>query len=93
MAYDAVFVYDESRAATDESLFVEDAVSSNHLTLDVGEERESNAYIFLEPFIGSIAVNGNAQNLRVVLFKVGEIRLIRLQLFRSTAREGQHVEG
>lgn len=86
-------VYDECGAASNEVLFVEDSISSNDLPLDVGEKRESNTYIFLESLIGGIAVNANAQNLRVALLKVGDIRLIRLQLFRSTTRKGENVEG
>ena|SRR5438067_1231983 len=93
VADDPVFVYDESRAASDESFFIKDAVSSNHLPLDVGEKRESYTYVFLEALVCGIAINTNAQNLCVALLKVGDISLIRLQLFGSTASKSQHVEG
>jgi hypothetical protein len=93
VAYDPVFVYDESRAASYESFFVKDAVSSNHLPLDVGEKREGYTYVFLEALVCGIAINTNAQNLCVALLKVGEISLIRLQLLRSTASKSQHIKG
>src|SRR4051794_38572816 len=92
MTDDTVFVDDESGAAADEPLLVKDAVSSDHLTLDIREKRECDAYVLLEPLISSVAVNANAQNLRVALLKVGDTSLIRLQLLRSTARKGEHVK-
>jgi len=89
---DPIFVYDESRPAADEPRFVEDAVVFNDLSLDVGEEREGHSDVFLKPPVGCIAVNRDAQNLRVTILEVGNISLIRLQLLRSTAREGEHVK-
>ncbi len=87
-----VLVYDESSTASDESFFVEDTIRSDHLTLYVGEERECDSYVLLESSVGGVTVNRNAQNLRVILFEVGNISLIRLQFLRSTARKGKHVE-
>jgi len=93
VADDPVFVNYESRAAADETSFVEDAVSFDHLALDVAEQRESYFDVFLESLVGCVAVNADAYNLCVRFFEFGEISLIRLQLFRSTAGEGEHVEG
>ena len=93
MADDSVFINYESGAATDEPLLVKDAVSFDHLSLHVAEQGEGHPYVFSKPPIGGEAVNTDADDLRVALFEIGEISLIRLQLLRSTPCEGQHVEG
>lgn len=93
MTDDPIFINDESRPAANESLLVEDAVLPDHLPLDVGEKRECHADVFLEAIVSRIAVNADAQNLRVILLEFGNISLIRLQFLRSTARKGKHVEG
>ncbi len=92
MPDDSVFVDDECGARSDEPLFIEDAVSSHHLSLDVAEQGECHSYVFGESLVGGIAVHANADNLCIALLKFGDISLIRLQLFRSTAGEGQHIE-
>jgi hypothetical protein len=93
MADDAVFVDDESCSAANEPLLVEDAVGFDHLPLDVAEQGKGHAYVFLEAVIGGVAVNADADDLRVALLEVGDISLIRLQFLRSTACEGEHVKG
>lgn len=74
----AVFVDDESGAAADEPLLVEDAVSLDHLPLDVAEQWECHPYVFFEAVVGGVAVNTDADDLRVALFEVGNISLICL---------------
>lgn len=93
MADDPVFVDDESRSATDKSLLVEDAVGLDYLSLDVTEQGESYTYVFLEAVVSSIAVNADADDLRITFLEIGNISLIRLQFLRSTAGESEHVEG
>jgi hypothetical protein len=93
VADDALFVNNEGRAASNEPLLVEDTVSLHHLALEVAQKRESHPNIFLEPLIGRVAVNTDAQDLRVALLEIGDISLIRLQLLSSTTREGEHVKG
>jgi hypothetical protein len=93
MADDPVFVYDESGTAANEPLLVEDAVSLDHLSLDIAEQWECHPYVFLEAVVSRVAVNADADDLCVRFFEFGNISLIRLQLFRSTAGEGEHIEG
>ena len=78
VADDPVFVYDEGGATTDEPLFVEDAIGSNYLSLDVAEQGESHPNVFLESLVGGVAIHTDADDLRVGLLEVGNISLIRL---------------
>ena len=75
---DPVLINDEGGAAADEPLLVEDAVSPDHLPLDVAQEREGHSNVLLETIVGCIAVNADAYNLCVALLEVGDISLIRL---------------
>jgi len=93
VADDTVLVYDEGGAAADEPLLVEDAVGFDRLPLDVAQQGEGHADVLLEPLVGGITIDADPDDLRVALLEIGDISLIRLQLFRSTACEGQHVEG
>jgi hypothetical protein len=93
VADDAFLVDDESCPAADEVLLVEDAVGMDRLALDVAQEREGRADVLLESPVGGEAIDADAEDLSVALLEVGDISLIRLQLLRSTAGEGQHVEG
>ena len=93
VADDPVFVNDECGAGANKPLLVKDAVGSDYLSLDVAQQRESHTDVFLETIVGGVAVNADTDNLRVALFKVGNISLIRLQFLRSTSGEGEHVEG
>jgi hypothetical protein len=86
-------VDDERRAAADKPFLIEDAVGFDRLSLDVAEQREGHSYIFLETFVSGVAVNTDADDLRISFLEVGDISLIRLQLLRSTAGKSQHVEG
>jgi hypothetical protein len=90
---DAVFINGEGGARAVASLFIKDAVVFNYLPLEIAEQGESHADVFLEAFVGRVAVHANSQNLCIALLEVGDISLIRLQLLRSTTGESQHVEG
>ena len=78
MADDTVFINNEGGAAADESLLVKDAIGFDHLSLDVAEQWKSHTYVLLEAIVSRVAINTNADDLRVALFKVGDISLIRL---------------
>lgn len=93
MTYDSIFINGEGGARPVPALFVKDAVIFHHLALEITEQGKSHSYVFLEAFVRRVAVNTDSQNLRVALFEFGNIRLIRLEFLRSTAREGEHVEG
>jgi hypothetical protein len=92
VADDSLFVYDEGGAAADEARLVEDAIGLDHLALDVAEQRECHSDVFLEPLVGSKTVNADTYDLSIRLLEFGYISLIRLQLFRSTSGEGEHIE-
>ncbi len=93
MPDDPLFIYGESGARAVSSLFIKDAVVFHHLTLEIAQQREGDPDVFLEATVSRVAVNADAQDLRVRLLEFGDISLIRLQLLRSTAGEGEHVEG
>ena len=93
MPDDSILVNDKSGTAADESLLVEDAVGFDDLSLDVAEQGKSHPDVFLEAVVSGVAVNADADDLRITFFEIGDISLIRLQLLRSTPGEGEHVEG
>jgi hypothetical protein len=92
MPYDPVLIDAERGSCAISTLFIKDPIVFNHFPLEIAEQRECHSYVFLEAFVGRIAVNADPQDLRVCLLEFGDIRLIRLQLLRSTAGEGEHVE-
>ena len=72
--------------------FVENSVILNHCSFEIAEEWEGNSDVLREAFVGGNAVHADAENLCFCAFEFGDISLIRLQLFRSTTREGEHVK-
>jgi len=92
LTYDSILINSESGARAVATLFVKDAIVFNHLALKIAQERKGYSYVFLEAFVSGVAVNTDAQNLRVALLEFGNISLICLEFFRSTARESQHVK-
>jgi len=91
--YAAFLVEDEGGAARPTFFFVEDAVFLGDFALEVAQQREGYAEVLAEALVGRVAVDTDAENLGVVGFEFGDISLIRLQFLRSTAGEGEHVEG
>jgi hypothetical protein len=75
---DPVFIHGERGARAVPALFVKDAVVFNHFPLEITEQGESHPDIFLEAFVGRVAVNTDPKNLCIALLEVGDIRLIRL---------------
>ncbi len=85
---------DHKRGAITEALrFVENSIILHHCSFEIAEERECYSNVLREAFVGGNAIYTDAENLRVGSFEFGDISLIRLQLFRSTAGKGQDVEG
>jgi hypothetical protein len=72
------FVYHERRAIAEAHLLVVNAVLLDYLAFEIAEEREGDAYLFAEGFVGSEAINADSQDLCICGFEFGEIRLIRL---------------
>ena len=73
----------------------QDAVGLEHLAIHVAEEREGKADLFGESGVGSGTIQTNSENFRIrgVNFTGGDSSLDRLKLLRSTAGEGQDVDG
>jgi len=73
----------------------EDAVGLEHLAVHVAEEREGDADLLGECGVGSGAIHTDTEDFRIrgVDFSGGDSSLDRLKLLRSTAGEGQDVDG
>jgi hypothetical protein len=73
----------------------EDAVGLEHLAVHVAEEREGDADLLGECGVGSGAIHTDTEDFRIrgVDFSGGDSSLDRLKLLRSTAGEGQDVNG
>ena len=89
---DPLFVYHERRAIAVALLFIKRAVIFHHGAFEVAQEREGEADVLREAFVGRNTVHTNAENLRVGSFEFGDISLIRLQLLRSTTPEGENIK-
>jgi len=84
---------DYKRSAIAKALrFVENSVILNHCSFEVAEEWEGNADVLRKAFVSGNAVDANAEDLCFCALEFGDISLIRLQLFRSTTGEGEHVK-
>jgi hypothetical protein len=73
----------------------QDAVGLEHFAVHVAEEREGKADLLGESGVGSGAIQTNSENFRIrgVNLTGGDSSLDRLKLLRSTAGEGQDVDG
>ena len=90
---DAVFVYDKCGSIAEALLFIKNAVVFHHSSFEITEQWKRNADVLRETPVGRNAVDADAENLSIGSFEFGDISLIRLQFFRSTTGEGQHIEG
>ena len=90
---DAFLVHHERSAIGESALFVEDPIFLGNCSLEIAEERVSDLKLLGILLVGKTAVDADAENLRVGLLEFGDISLIRLELLRSPAREGQNIEG
>ncbi len=88
-----VFVDYKRGAIAVAAFLIEDAILLHDGAFEVAEQRKGDANL-----LGKLAVSGNAvhteaENLGIGRFEFGDISLIRLHLFRSTAGESQHIKG
>ena len=74
---------------------LEDAVGLEHLAVHVAEERKFNADLLGEGGVGSGTIHTDTEDFRIrgVNLTGGDSSLDRLKLLRSTASEGQDVDG
>ena len=89
---DTLFVDHEGGAIRESLLFVENPITLGDGALEVAEEWKFHSDLIGEHFVGGGTVNANPQDLRAILLELGDISLIRLELFRSTTGESEHVK-
>ena len=92
MLDDSVLVDHERCPIAVAALFIEDAVVFHHCAFEITQQGKGQSILFGKLTIGGHAVNANAENLSIVSIEFGDISLIRLHLFRSTAGEGQDIK-
>ena len=90
---DPVLIYYECGSISETLRFVENAVILHHCSFEIAQEGKSDADVLRKAFVSWNAVDTYTENLSIGSFEFGDISLIRLQFFRSTTCEGQHVEG
>jgi len=90
---DPVLIYYECGSISETLRFVENAVILHYCSFEIAEEWKSDADVLREAFVSWNAVDAYSENLSIGSFEFGDISLIRLQFFRSTTCESQHVEG
>jgi hypothetical protein len=84
VANDAVFVDHKRNAVGKEAGEIEDTASLGHLLLGVGKQWKCGAGFFSKLAVPFLAVEADPQNLCACGLELGDITLIRLDLFRST---------
>jgi hypothetical protein len=84
MANQAVLIDHKSDAVGEEAGEAEDAVGFGNYLVCVAQQRKAGAGVFRELAVPLLSVEANAQNLRAGGLEFGDIRLISLDLARST---------
>ncbi len=92
VANDAVFVDYKRNSVGKKVSEIEHAVSFGHLLVGVAQQREAGAGFSGKLTVPLLAVEADPQNLRARGFELGDITLIRLDLFRSTGCGGANIE-
>ena len=90
---DAVFVDNECGSIAEALLFIKNSVVFHHSPFEITQQWKRYADVLRETPVGRNTVDADAENLSIGSFEFGDISLIRLQFFRSTTGEGQHIEG
>ena len=90
---DAILVDDKCGSIAEALFFVEDSVIFHNSSFEITEKWKRDADVLCKTAVGRNTVDADAENLSIGPFEFGDISLIRLQLLRSTTREGQHIEG
>jgi hypothetical protein len=93
MADNAIPIDHEGHAVGKEASEAEDTVRFGDFLFGVAQERESGAGFLGKLAVPFLAVEADPQHLRARGLELGDITLIRLDLFRSTGCGGANVEG
>ncbi len=90
---DNAFLVGHKRGAVRKPLFFgQDGVFAGDFPLEISQKREIDALLLGKFPIRRLALSADAQYLCISLLELGDISLIRLELPRSAAGEGQDVE-
>ncbi len=84
VANDAVFIDHKGDAVGKQAGEAEDAVGFGNYLVCVAQQRKTGTGLFRELAVSLLSVEANAQNLRAGGLEFGDIRLISLDLARST---------
>ena len=93
VANDAVLVDHKGDAVGKEAGEAEDTVSLGHLLIGVTQQWETRGGFLGKSAVPLLAVETDPQHLRACRFKLGDITLIRLDLFRSTGGGSANIKG
>lgn len=93
VADDAVRIDHEGDAVGKEVSEIEDTVSFGDYLFSIAQERERRAGFLGKLTVPFLAIEADPQHLCTRGLELGDITLIRLDLFRSTGRRGADVEG
>jgi len=93
VANDAVLIDHEGDAVGEEAGEVENPVGLSHVLFGVTQQRETRAGLGGKLAVPLLAVEADPQHLRARGLELGDITLIRLDLFRSTRRGGANIKG
>ena len=87
----AFFIDQEGGAIAETLLLIENAVVFDDRAFEVAEQRKRNLELFGEFSVGGNTVYTQSENLSFGGFELGDISLICLQFFRSTAGEREYI--
>jgi hypothetical protein len=90
---DPVLVDDERGSISEALFFIKNSVIFHHSSLEITEQWKSYPNVLCKTAVGRNAIDADAEDLSLCSFEFGDISLIRLEFFRSTTGEGQHIEG
>jgi len=93
VADDAILIDHEGDAVGKETSETEDTVSPGDFLVSVTQQRESGAGLLGKLAVPFLAVEADPQHLCARGLELGDITLIRLDLFRSTRCGGANVKG
>jgi hypothetical protein len=89
---DPVLIDDEGGAIAEALFFIKNSVVFNHGSLKVAQQWKGYPDVLCKTAVGRNAIDADAEDLCICSFEFGDISLIRLQFFRSTTGEGQHIK-
>ena len=89
----SLLVDDECGSIAEALFFIKDSVIFHHSSLEITEQWKRYTDVLCKTAVGRNAVDADAEDLSLCSFEFSDISLIRLQFFRSTTGESQHIEG